>query len=169
MDWRLDAILEQNVSHGIRRSDECLNVVALRTRKCTGQRFPNASRHHGDVMMKILFKESVIGRDTRDLQLTRKANTGVVRDERCMDVDEVDVSRFKRIKYLQQRAPPHASVFRISGNPRGGDSNYGSVFFNLCARVARRHQSRVYIAVGKILTECPDGGGYAVNARKVDV
>jgi hypothetical protein len=119
--------------------------------------------------VQVFFKERVISSDARNLQLSSKPNASVVRYEGRVDVDEVDLFRSQVVERLDQSSPSHPPVLGVSRDSCGRNTHDCGIFFILLTLLAGRDENRLYIAVGEILAERPDGRGYAVNTREVDV
>ncbi len=86
-----DAILRQHVTHRFRRRNERLDIGALRASEPARHPLANRPRQYRHVVMQVLFEEGVVGGDARHLERLRQFHTCIVRDERCVNVDEVDV------------------------------------------------------------------------------
>ncbi len=168
MDRSRDSVLQQDVPHGLARSDQRLHIRALRACKRSCERLAETARQSRHVVMQILFEECVIGRDAGNPRSPGEAHTGVMSDERGMDVEQLDVLEPLALEQAMQLPPPHAPVFRVARNPRRGNPDYCGL---ICAfsRIVGRDQQCLDAAVTEVCAERADGRGDAVDAREVDV
>ncbi len=169
VDRGRDAVLQQNLAHRLGGRDQCLHVGALRAGEFAGQRLPEAPRQHRDIVVQIFLEERVVRGHTGDLERLRQADAGVVRDERRVDVHQIDILEPIAAERLIQCAPAHAPILGVSGDARGRNPNDGRVGLILRTGIVRSDQKGLDVAAGEIVSKRPDGRGHAIDAWKEDV
>ena len=92
---RADAVLEQQRPHRLRWHHDRIELTALRACEAPRQRAADRARQQRHVVMQVLFKEGVIGRDHRDAGAAGESHPGVVRHERRVDVHQVEMLRLR--------------------------------------------------------------------------
>ena len=103
----------------------------------------------------------------------RKAHAGIVRDERRMNVHQIEVLRLQRGKHPAQCARfmrrSSGSLGTARGHPHHMRFADRSAVIQRGIAVAGRHQHRFHTGLRQIGAKGADRGGYPVDAREVDV
>ncbi len=163
-----DAVFEQQGPHRLRRHHDGIELIALGAREASRERAADRTRQQRHVVMQILFKEGVIGGDHRNARAAREAHAGIVRNERRVDVHQVEVLRLELRERRLERTPLHAPVLRIARHAAGGHAHHIRVE-RPCFGVLGHDECRLHTGGREVGPEGTDGSGDAVDARKVDV
>ena len=84
------AVVDQRVAHRRARRNQRRDIVALGQREATRDPSPHPPRQDRHVVVQVVLEERVIRRDHRQTVRARETHTRVVRDEWCVDMDQVD-------------------------------------------------------------------------------
>ena len=120
-------------------------------------------------MMQIFFEERVIRRHARNAELTRDPHAGVMRDERRMDVDDIERFAAEPRANAAQGASLHQAVLRVERDAVRGNSDDAGFVGGNRFRIGRRDQSDFVAESGQLTAKRADGSRYSVDPRKVDV
>jgi len=165
------AVSLEHRPQGLGRRDQRLHGGALRAREAARQEAAQRPGQHRRVVVQVLLEEGVIGRDAWDAGAPRAAHARIVRDERCLDVHEIECAIGQRVECVRQCAPRHAPVLGVAWHRRGRHAQHGILGGpgGVRGHVTRCHQQCIDRAAREILPKGADGGRDAVDARKVDV
>ena len=125
---RRDAVAAQHRQHLPGRHDQRVDLGALRGAESPRRAARRGARQERHVVVQVLLEERVVGLDDRHAEAPRERDTGVVRHERRVHVDDVEAARRElgRECARTRRGP--------SGGPRG--------------RVARRARDADHAGLG---------------------
>jgi hypothetical protein len=120
--------------------------------------------------MQVFLEKRVIGRQHRYALLARKSHPGIVRDERRMDVHQVERLRLQCGEDGAQRARLHSPVFRIARNVGCAHAHDVGIIGFFGRRLVGGHdQHGIHARRAQIAAEGTDRGGDAIDAREVDI
>ncbi len=162
-----DAVTYQHVGELPRRSNHGIHGIALSQGSAARKSTRHRARQQRHVVMQIFLEERVIRLEHRHAQLTRNLLADPVRDERCLDVHDVDAPA-EREPCSQRGAPMQHSVFRIEDQIAGRLPQYPGVVLP-CLGIAWRNQPRLAVQCREVASEGLNRGRDAVDAGEVDV
>ncbi len=123
VDRRLHAVLQQHITHRFGRCDQRIHIATLGAGETLGDEPPDTPRQHRHVVMQILLEERVVRSHARDAGTACEPHTRIVRDERRVDVHQIEVVAPQPAECLLESTPAHAPIFRVAGNATARNAN----------------------------------------------
>ena len=119
--------------------------------------------------MQVLLEIRVIALDHRQAQRPGEAEPLIVRDERRLDVNEIEVALAEPRRQATNRACLHEAIFGIARQVARGNADDLAVGACIANWILRRDEQRLVAGGVQSTPKGLDGGGDAVDPRKVDI
>ncbi len=162
-----DTVLGEHGGELLRRRDYGVHGVALPARYAARECASEGARNQRKVVMQILFEERVVSLERLATELASDLEADAMRDERRLDVDEIDA--LPQLEAGRQRgAADHHPILRIEDEVTRRLAQHAG----LCvarAGIRRRDQPALATERREVTPENLDRGGDTVDAREIHV
>ena len=141
MQWCDNTVACQALVNRPRRYDHAIKLVALAARKTTRQAAQPTGWNHRCIMLQIFLEQRVIRRDHGQSTASCCFQPGIVRDERRLDMYQVESQLSGAIDGLMHRPPTHQTILRITRHRSCGHPADPRLDTRIA--VIRRHQANL--------------------------
>lgn len=165
---RRDPVLDERRAQRLRGRDDRVDLAALSTRHRSSDRSADERRHERRVVMQVSLEERVVRREAGCARRSRMPHSCIVRDERRVDVDQIERMARTARERTQEISPEHAAILRVSRHPPARYAN--DTELDGVRRAVRGYDERgLDAALPEVRPERRDRRRHAVDAREVDI